>query len=325
LIDMKSGRRQPSRQLTVMHAEIADLRPDPHNPRLHSPKQIRQIARSIEQFGFLVPVIIDSSKMIIAGHGRVQAVKLLGWSVVPAVQVEHLSEPERRAFALADNQLTLNAVWDDRLLAEQLRELSRLDLDFSLELTGLEMGEIDFRIESLNQVNHSKDDGADRLPESENLSAVSKPGDLWLLGQHRVYCGSALDRSSYKALMDARKASAVISDVPYNVPISGNVSLGAVKHREFPMASGEMNEPEFSEFLTSCCSLLAQHSLPGALHYLFMDWRHLAEMLSAGFRIFSAFENLCVWAKDAAGMGSFLQITARADLRVQTRPGAPPE
>jgi DNA modification methylase len=126
-----------------------------------------------------------------------------------------------------------------------------------------------------------------------------------LLGEHRLYCGSALDANSYAALMDGRKASAVISDLPYNLPISGNVSLRAIKRREFPMASGEMSEAEFREFLTSCCSLLAQHSLPGSLHYLFIDWRHLAEMLSVGLRVYSEFKNLCVWAKDAAGMGSF--------------------
>jgi DNA modification methylase len=305
LIDIESRQCKSSRKLRVIHVEIADLKPDPHNPRLHSPKQIRQIAASVEKFGFLVPVIVDYRKMIIAGHGRVQAAKLLGWSVVPAVQVEYLSEPERRAFALADNQLTLSAVWDDRLLAEQLRELSRSDLDFSLELTGFEMGEIDLRIESLNQASNSKDDSADHLPESENLPAVTRPGDLWSLGDHRLYCGNALDLNCYASLMDGGKASAVISDVPYNLRIAGNVSLGAVQRREFPMASGEMSEAEFREFLTSCCSLFAQHSLPGSLHYLFIDWRHLAEMLSVGLRVYSEFKNLCVWAKDAAGMGSF--------------------
>jgi DNA modification methylase len=305
LVDVESKRRKLSRKLTVSLLQITDLKPDPHNPRLHSPKQIRQIARSIERFGFLVPVVIDSGKAIIAGHGRIQAAKLLGWSEVPAIQVEHLSEPERRAFALADNQLTLNAEWDDRLLAEQLRELSLLELDFSLELTGFEMGEIDLRIESVNQSNDSKDDIADRLPEHRHGTAVCKLGDLWLLAEHRLYCGNALDRNSYAALMDGRKATVVISDVPYNVRIAGNVSLGAIKRREFPMASGEMSEAEFSGFLTRCFSLFAQHSRPGSLHYIFIDWRHLREMLSAGRRVYSEYKNLCVWAKDAAGMGSF--------------------
>jgi DNA modification methylase len=304
LIDIKSKPPKSSRKLTIIYVEIADLKPDPRNPRLHSPTQTRAIARSVQQFGFLVPVLIDTSNQIIAGHGRIQAAKLLGWSAVPAIQVEHLSEPERRAFALADNQLTLNAEWDDRLLAEELRELSLLNLDFSLELTGFAMGEIDLRIESLDEPPR-KDDPADRLPEQQNLPAVSKLGDLWLLDDHRVFCGSALERASYAALMNDCKAAAVISDVPYNLRISAKVSLGAVKRREFPMASGEMSTVEFTQFLSSCCSLFAQHSLAGSLHYLFIDWRHLTEMLAAGLNVYSEFKNLCVWAKDAAGMGSF--------------------
>jgi DNA modification methylase len=289
----------------IVYRKIADLKLDPGNPRLHSGRQIKQIAASIKTFGFNVPVLVDTNLQVIAGHGRIRAAQNLGWTEVPTILLDHLSEAQARAFMIADNRLTEIAVWDDRLLAEQLQQLSLLELDFSLELTGFEMGEIDLRIESLNQTNDSKDDSADRLPEQQNLPAVSKLGDFWLLDDHRVFCGSALERASYAALMNGCKAAAVISDVPYNVPIAENVSLGAIKHREFPMASGEMSQKEFREFLASCCSLFAQHSLPGSLHYLFIDWRHLAEMLAAGLNVYSEFKNLCVWAKDAAGMGSF--------------------
>jgi DNA modification methylase len=299
------GSRRPQRKPAIIFRKTRDLKLDPSNPRLHSERQIKQLAGSIKAFGFNVPVLVDSNLRVIAGHGRIRAAEKLGCSEIPTILLDHLTEPQARAFMIADNRLSEIAVWDDRLLAEQLKQLSVLELDFSLEATGFEMGEIDLRIESLNQYSGPKDDSADRLAERGNLPAITRPGDLWLLGQHRVYCGSALDPNSYAALMDGRKAAAIISDVPYNLRISGNVSLAALKCREFPMASGEMSEAEFREFLTNCCSLFAQHSLPGALHYLFIDWRHLAEMLSVGFRIYSAFENLCVWAKDAAGMGSF--------------------
>jgi hypothetical protein len=295
----------PNANQVIVYRKIADLKLDPGNPRLHSGRQIKQIAASTKAFGFNVPVLVDRNLQVIAGHGRIRAAQNLGRSELPTMLLDHLTEAQARAFMIADNRLTEIAAWDDRLLAEQLQQLSLRELGFSIELTGFDMGEIDLRIESLKESDDSEDDSADRLPERENLPTVSKAGDLWLLGAHRVLCGSALDHSSYSTLMDGRKAAAVISDVPYNLRISANVSLGAVKRREFPMASGEMSEAEFREFLTSCCSLFAQHSLPGSLHYLFIDWRHLPEMLSAGLGVYSEFKNLCVWTKDAAGMGSF--------------------
>ena len=122
------------------------LRLDPQNPRLHSRKQVRQIANSIKSFGFNVPVLIDAEQGVMAGHGRVLEAKELGWSEVPVIAIEHLDAAQRRAFAIADNRLTENSTWDDRLLADQLKGLSILDLSFDLEATGFEMGEIDFRI-----------------------------------------------------------------------------------------------------------------------------------------------------------------------------------
>jgi hypothetical protein len=302
---VNTGPSQLNEKRAIIYRKIVDLTLDQKNPRVHSERQIKQIAGSIKAFGFNVPVLVDRNLQVIAGHGRIKAAQKLGWTEVPTILLDHLTEAQARAFMIADNRLTEIAVWDDRLLAEQLQQLSLLELDFSLELTGFDMGEIDLRIESLKQSDDSEDDSADRLPERENLTAVSKAGDLWLLGAHRVFCGSALNRGSYASLMDSHKAAAVISDVPYNLPIAANVSMGAIKRGEFPMASGEMSTVEFTHFLTSCCSLFAQHSLPGSLHYLFIDWRHLGEMLPAGLRAYSELKNLCVWAKDAAGMGSF--------------------
>ena len=295
--DIKSDR------ITVSYLPIAQLELNPRNPRFHSPRQIRQIARSIEAFGFNVPVLIDSKREVIAGHGRVLACRLLGRTEVPTVSLQHLSDAQAKAFMIADNRLTENSVWDDRLLAEQLKELSVLDLDFSLEATGFEMGEIDLRIEGLNSP--SEADGADDLSELPAGPPVTRLGDLWLLGEHRVYCGSALDAQAYAALMGAERADLVFTDPPYNVPIAGNVSgLGAVRHREFEMASGEMSEAEFTTFLTQALSLLAGYSARGSLHFVCMDWRHMEELLTAGRAAYTELKNLCVWAKDNGGMGS---------------------
>src|SRR5712692_5213484 len=149
------------RALSVEYRSLASLRFDPNNPRLHTRKQIRQIARSIETFGFNVPVLIDAQGQLIAGHGRVLAAQLLGMTHVPTIRLEHLTEAQIRAFMIADNRLTENSVWDDRLLAEQLKALSVLELDFSIEVTGFEMGEIDVMIEDLAPANPGKDDPAD--------------------------------------------------------------------------------------------------------------------------------------------------------------------
>jgi DNA modification methylase len=206
---------------------------------------------------------------------------------------------------IADNKLTENANWDDRLLAEQLRDLSLLGLDFSLEVTGFEIGEIDLRIASLEELPAPGDDPADVLPEVSVGPPVSQLGDLWLFGPHRLLCGSALNRGAFAALMDTERAGAIFTDPPYNVPIDGHASgLGAVHHRPFPMASGEMNKPEFTAFLARALCNLVDFSTVGSLHYICMDWRHLEELLAAGREAYGELKNLCVWAKDNAGMGS---------------------
>jgi hypothetical protein len=251
-------------RLAVVTQAIDALSLDPKNPRLHSRRQVRQIARSITAFGFNVPILVDADLKVIAGHGRVLACLELGWSEVPTICLEHLNEAQRRAFMVADNRLTETSVWDDRLLAEQLRELSLLDLDFSLEATGFEIAEIDLRIERLGPHSDGENDPADVVPPVSSAPPIAQAGDLWLLGRHRVICGSALDPTSYSILMDEEHASVVFTDPPYNVPIEGHVSgLGSVTHREFAMASGEMDEAQFIEFLTSTCSLAAHHAMMG--------------------------------------------------------------
>ena len=294
-------------RVRVIYRPLSELKLDPKNPRSHSPRQVRQIARSIQTFGFNVPVLVDTNDKVIAGHGRILACQLLSWTEAPTIRLDHLSEAQARAFMIADNRLTENSVWDDRLLAEQLKELSELELDFSLESTGFEMGEIDLRIEGLSLDGHEQEDPADVLDAISPGPPVSRRGDLFVLGdRHRIYCGSALEEDSYTALMNTQRAAMVFTDPPYNVAIAGNVSgLGAIRHREFAMACGEMDEAQFSAFLSQTCSLLARYSLDGALHYIFMDWRHIGELLVAGRSVYTELKNVCAWVKNHTGLGAF--------------------
>jgi hypothetical protein len=291
--------------LAVQWVPIDSVKLDPRNPRHHSKRQLKQIARSIEAFGFNVPILIGENGLVLAGHGRVMASQVLGRQEIPVIRLTHLTEAQARAFSLADNRLVETSAWNEQLLGEILSDLASVELDFSLEATGFTMAEIDLRIEQLAEASESKPDPADTLPDIPDCPPLSRPGDLWLLGKHRVLCGSALDTVSYETLMRRQKAAAVFTDPPYNVPIDGNVSgKGSIHHREFAMASGEMTPAQFTDFLCTGFHLLVQHSVPGSLHFICMDWRHQFELLSAGQRAYSELKNLCVWVKNNGGMGS---------------------
>ena len=264
--------------LKIVSRPIRELKPSPVNPRLHTKKQVRQIAASIKNFGFNVPVLIDRDDKVIAGHGRLLACAELGWTEVPTLCLDHLTAAQAGAFMIADNRLTEIAAWDDRLLAQQLKELSLLGLDFDVTITGFEVAEIDLRIASLEDLPETDNDPADVVPEVSADPPLSKLGDLWVLGRHRVLCGNALDPEAFRMLLGDEPAAMVLTDAPYNLPIEGHVSgLGAVHHRPFPMASGEMDRPEFIAFLDQTCRNLAAFSVDGSLHYLFMDWRHIED------------------------------------------------
>ena len=289
--------------LNVTYRCPADLKPRAANPRTHSKKQIRQIADSIERFGFTNPVLIDRAGGIVAGHGRIEAAKLLGIEKVPTIQLEDLTEAEIRAYVIADNKLAENAGWDRELLAIELQGLIELDIDFDVTITGFEMPEIDILIGELECT--EEDDPADKVPEVGDGLPVTRAGDIWCVGKHRLICGDALDPASYDRLLDGEEAQMVFTDPPYNVPIDGHVSgLGKVKHREFATASGEMTEDEFTAFLATAFQNLAGHSADGAIHFVFMDRRHISEVIAAGREAYTELKNLCIWAKTNGGMGS---------------------
>jgi 16S rRNA G966 N2-methylase RsmD len=284
---------------------LAALKPALRNARTHSDKQIEQIAASIRQFGFTNPVLVDDTDQIVAGHGRVEAARRLGVAEVPVIRLAHLTRKELRAYALADNKLAANAGWDPEILRIEFAELSALELDFDLEITGFSTTEIDLSIGDLLDVAPEEENLDDLLPSGR---CWIQQGDLWLLGEHRLLCGDARSAASYSALMEDERARMVFSDPPYNVRIDGHVGgLGGIKHDEFAMASGEMSRQEFASFLEEVFVLEAQGSMNGAIHFQCMDWRHMGEMLEAGEAAYSELKNMCVWVKDRAGMGSFLR------------------
>ena len=283
---------------------IGILQPVSNNARTHSKRQIKLIARSIERFGFMNPILIDGKHGIIAGHGRWAAAKLLGLQKVPTLRFEHLNDVDKRAYILADNRIAEKAGWDREILAIELQAF--VDMDFDIEVTGFEMPEVELILDEAVEVGHPPHSPEDHIPQTSPGLPVVKPGDTWILGAHRLHCGDARDNNAYKALLEGSKAEFVFTDPPYNVPILGNVSgLGRVRHADFAMASGEMNQPEYIAFLQDAVRLLCAHTQDGSIHDVCMDWLHAFEMLVAGRAVYKELKNICIWNKTNAGMGSF--------------------
>jgi DNA modification methylase len=290
-------------RLKIVYRPTGDLTPYAGNARTHSDKQIVQIAASIRKFGFTNPVLIDQRGEIVAGHGRVAAARQLGLARVPTIMLGHLTAAERRAYVIADNRLAELAGWDRDILRIEFQALAEMDLDFDLEITGFETGELDLLLDDSDE---PQSDPADDAPAPEPGQAVTQAGDVWLLGPHRLICGDARSAETYAALMRGERARAVFTDPPYNVKIDGHVcGSGTVKHREFAMASGEMDQASFTAFLEASLGAMAAVSADGAIHFVCMDWRHLGELQASGGRVYSELKNLVIWAKTNGGMGTF--------------------
>lgn len=275
------------------------LKPNPRNARTHSDKQISQIAASIERFGFLVPIVIDNDGMIAAGHGRWLAAKKLGLTEVPVVRAAFVSDSDRRTFAIAENKIAQLSGWDEDLLSE---ELAFLFEGGNLDITGFTSADLDFSIPE--PVKKDKPEQVE-LPDPAQR-AVSRVGDLWQIGPHRLYGGDACLSVSWEALLSHERAAMVFGDLPYNVKIDGFVSgNGKNKHREFVMGAGEMSPPEFTAFMRRIFRNCVLYSVDGSIHYHCMDWRHMREILDAADGVYSAFKNVIVWDKGVGGQGAF--------------------
>jgi len=278
------------------------LVPHDRNARTHSKKQLKQIADSIQRFGFTNPILVDGRNSVVAGHGRIEAAKMLGMTDVPTLRLENMTEAEKRAYVIADNRLAEMAGWDNELLALELSAIAELDADFELALTGFDPAEIESLLNGLDEAQPAEEE----VIIDAAAPVVTQPGNMWLLGKHAIICGDALDQEVYSRLLGDEKAQMVFTDPPYNVPVNGHIcGLGKVQHEEFIMASGEMSEAEFTDFLTRVATNLAAFSVDGSIHYICMDWRHIGELLAAGRSAYSELKNLVVWNKDNGGMGAF--------------------
>lgn len=290
--------------LQLLNKDIADLKPWPNNPRTHSKKQIKKLAESIKTFSFINPILLSQDGFIIGGHGRVEAAKAAGLTQVPTILLPPLSKDQLRALVIADNKLALESGWDQEALALEIEAL--VENNFDLNQTGFDLAEIDALLDQAQEGDpKGSNQPEDQVPALAD-QPVSRSGDLWLLGRHKLLCGDAQKAEDFATLMGDERADMAFLDPPYNVAIDGNVcGLGSVKHKEFAFASGEMSEAEFTSFLTITHGNVAAMIRDGAIVYSCMDWRHVGEMLVAGKTAFTELKNLIVWNKTNAGMGTF--------------------
>jgi DNA modification methylase len=289
-------------EIQIQYRAVGDLTLDPRNPRQHSQRQVNQIADSIREFGFLMPVVVDDTAQVVIGHARVLAAKKLDMPRIPVVEIKHLSKTQLKALRIADNRLAQNAHWDERLLGESFLELKELDLDFDLSITGFSLPEIDLTLQTLQE---GMTEGTNDEADAVTGVPVCQLGDVWELGDHRLHCGDATSEAAFDILMREQLAHVVFIDPPYNVRVDGHVSgKGKIRHREFAQASGELSREEFIRFLSGSCVVLAKHSKDGAIHFVCMDWRHADELIAAGRDVYSELKNIAVWVKSNPGMGS---------------------
>jgi DNA modification methylase len=273
----------------VVYQPVNRLKLDPGNPRKHNKKHIGQIARSIKEFGFNVPIIIDADLQVIAGHGRLLAARQLGLSEVPTICLERLTPEQAKAFAIADNRLAELSRWDMPLLGERLRELRPLNP--KLDVTGFTIPKINLLIEGAPP----QPDPADRMPRVQPGPAVCRPGDLWQLGPHLIYCGSALDESSYKIVLGNDRPAMVFTEPLRDASRAGNIyELLPSRNERF-------------RFLIQVCGLMGLYSRPGSLHYLCAGWRDIDLLLNAAQQTRFERVGICVWVKNKPDTGSLYQ------------------
>ena len=290
-----------SRDLHPKLVGIEVLKPLGRETRKHPAAQVRKLAASLQEFGFVLPVVIDPGERVVGGWGLVLAARWLGLKEVPAVTISDLDDAKLRALRLALNRLAEDSRWDLAEIALEFADILQIDSAIDLKISGFEMGEIDLLLvpDGTNE--------EDEWPVPDGGSTcMSEPGDLWSLGEHRLLCANAVEPASFERLLGAESVQMVFTDPPWNIPIEGNVSgLGAVKHGDFAMAAGEMTPRQYQDFLAASLGHAARYSQDGCIHYICMHWTKLEELLAATKEIYSELKALCMWNKTNAGMGSF--------------------
>ena len=283
---------------------VNSLVPYARNARTHSDAQVAQIAASIAEFGFTNPILTDGARGVIAGHGRLAAARKLGLTDVPVIELSHLTAIQKKAYILADNRIAANAGWDEELLKLELVELD--EADFNLELMG-------FDAEEIERLLHCDDDNAgltddDAVPEVTD-DAVTKLGDVWLLGEHKVICGDATKAEDYKALLGDELADMTVTDPPYNVNYA-NTAKDKLRGTHRPILNDNMGEGFTAFLLATCQNILAVTK--GAV-YIAMSSSEL-DTLQAAFRAAGGkWSTFVIWAKNTFTMG-------RADYQRQYEP-----
>jgi DNA methylase/ParB/Sulfiredoxin domain len=278
---------------------IAGCKPLGREARKHSAQQVRKLAASLSQFGFVVPIVTDPELRVVAGWGLVLGARQLGLTEVPAVCLADLSEAELRVLRLALNRIAEDSGWDRQALTLEFSEILELAPKMELELTGFEIGEIDTVLGEGGDIEEE-----DELPPIDSAAApVTRPGDLWVLDGHIILCGDPLTNESYARLLGDDKADLVFADL--TIPITaGNLSgFGAAEHADFSMA-GKPFSAGLVNFLQTSLSHAASYSADGAIHFVCMDWPHTKELITAGERIYSEWKDLCVWTNSNTGTGS---------------------
>jgi DNA modification methylase len=249
----------------------------------------------------LVPVIIDSTGVIVAGQEFLEAARVLDWKTIKAIRLEAMTVADRRCLTIALQRLPELSAWDDVALAAELKDLLDLTLDFDVgDITGFTVGELDVIVEGASP--GDQPDALDVMPDETSSAPVTQQGDIWVLGGHRILCGDALDPANVTALMAGSKANMVITDPPYGIAIKGHVSQ---KHEDFQMGVGEQTRDEFKTFLSMSLANLLPSLLSGSLVYSFMDRRHLLELQMAAEAAGLILFDLAIWNKGSGGMGSF--------------------
>jgi DNA modification methylase len=295
--------------LNVQQIALEQLVPYARNARTHSESQVAQIAGSIAEFGFVNPVLVGGDNIIIAGHGRVMAAKKLGLKTVPTIKLDHLSENQRRALVIADNKIAENAGWDEELLRLELQNLA--DEDFDLDLLGFDDVELDDLLASLETQEAAALD--ENIPEVQE-NPVSRTGDIWIMGEHRLLCGDSTSEADMKKLMAGELADMVFTDPPYNVNYGDTAkdklrSKGGAK----PIAK-IMNDnlgDDFEAFLTAACKNMLAHT-KGAL-YICMSSSELDTLQSAFRNAGGKWSTFIIWAKNTFTLG-------RSDYQRQYEP-----